>query len=253
MNDQIACENASGSVDNIKDIECNGHALPKEGVLVTSFLEGEDAHEYMKSSPFFRAFPERVFALMITLCIEIPVAVIVVSGSNLCDLVGQDRYALIMAFLPVTSAISGNVGLQCSSLTTRAISHVQVCPRTWWKWLRIELIVAALLGLAVFVVQLCVLTIWTKVSFGTPDMGIAITVAFAQFLTIVVAGATGTFAPMFFKFVLNRDAGKWAGPLETAVQDVVGAFCMTYVATWLMTAFVKLNLSPQFHGTCGDS
>jgi hypothetical protein len=39
------------------------------------------------------------------------------------QLVGPDRYTLLMAFLPLTSAISGNVGLQASSLTTRAISH----------------------------------------------------------------------------------------------------------------------------------
>ena len=38
-------------------------------------------------------------------------------------LVGLERYTLLMAFLPLTSAISGNVGLQASSLTTRAVSH----------------------------------------------------------------------------------------------------------------------------------
>lgn len=42
---------------------------------------------------------------------------------DLKELVGPERYTLLMGFLPLTSAISGNVGLQASSLTTRAISH----------------------------------------------------------------------------------------------------------------------------------
>eukprot|EP00434_Breviolum_minutum_P011017 symbB.v1.2.009719.t2/scaffold624.1/size179468/7 len=80
--------------------------------------------ELAKAGPFRRAFPERTVALLVTLTVEIPVALIITGGSKeLKELVGLQRYTLLMAFLPLTSAISGNVGLQASSLTTRAISH----------------------------------------------------------------------------------------------------------------------------------
>jgi len=117
----------------------------KTGVFENS-EQGEDAVIYLNASAFKRAFPERAIALLVTLVIEIPVAIIVVSGSDLCSLVGPERYALLMAFLPVTSAISGNVGLQCSSLTTRAVSHAQITPRNWWPWFRTELLVAFFSG-----------------------------------------------------------------------------------------------------------
>ncbi|CAK8998500.1 Magnesium transporter MgtE [Durusdinium trenchii] len=79
---------------------------------------------YATAGPCRRAFPERFLALLVTLAVEVPVALIITGGSKeLKSLVGLERYTLLMAFLPLTSAISGNVGLQASSLTTRAISH----------------------------------------------------------------------------------------------------------------------------------
>jgi len=57
------------------------------------------------------AFPERFFTLMGTLILEIPVLLIISGGSDkLCALIGQNRYQLLMAFLPLSSAVSGNCG-----------------------------------------------------------------------------------------------------------------------------------------------
>jgi len=43
-----------------------------------------------------------------------------------------------------------------------------------------------------------------------------------QFIGILTAGCMGNLAPLLFTFTFERDSGKWGGPLETAVQDVVG-------------------------------
>jgi len=77
------------------------------------------------------------------------------------------------------------------------------------------------------------------------DVGFAITVGFAQVFSIFVGGVTGTLGPAFFSFVCKRDAGKWAGPLETAVQDIAGTFAVVYIAQWVLIFFVQTGLSPS--------
>lgn len=188
-------------------------------------------HRYAKAGCVRRAFPERSLALLVTLALEIPVAFIITGGSQgLKQLVGPDRYTLLMAFLPLTSAISGNVGLQASSLTTRAISHGSCDKTTYCSWMRLEVATAGLLSIATgFAVALLAL-VWTWVQFPGPDIGFALTVGVSQAFSIIVAGITGSIAPVIFSFIFHGDAGKWAGPMETAVQDVAGAFGVVYCA-----------------------
>jgi len=202
---------------------------------------------YAEAGPLNRALPERYAALLVTLAVEIPVALIISSGSkDLRYLIGSERYALLMAFLPLTSAISGNVGLQASTLTTRAISHGDCSRATYCRWLRLELATAAILalftGLAVGVVAL----LWTSTSFEAgPDAGFALTVGFAQAFSISIAGLTGTCAPLIFSFIFHGDAGKWAGPMETAIQDIAGSFAMVYVAQASLVQCIRFGLSPS--------
>mmetsp|Transcript_86632 Transcript_86632/g.226106 ORF Transcript_86632/g.226106 Transcript_86632/m.226106 type:complete len:80 (+) Transcript_86632:171-410(+) len=70
------------------------------------------------------------------------------------------------------------------------------------------------------------------------------TVGLAQAFSIAIAGLTGTCAPLLFSFIFHGDAGKWAGPMETAIQDIAGSFAMVYVAQALLLQFVRLGLSP---------
>jgi len=208
--------------------------------------EAEDAERYAIAGCMARACPERYIALLVTLAIETPVTLLVGHGSSgLVDHLGLDRYTLLMAFLPLTSAISGNVGLQASTLTTRAISTKHCSRVTLGKWFCTEigaaLILAVGCGFAVFVLAF----LWTVVDKKkATDLGFAITIGLAQTFSISVAGVTGTLAPVLFSFVLKRDAGKWAGPLETAVQDIAGTFAVVYVAQWILLFFVRVGISP---------
>lgn len=66
------------------------------------------------------------------------------------------------------------------------------------------------------------------------DIPFAATIMIAQFVSILTAGLTGTIAPLLFSFIFRRDAGKWGGPLETAIQDIVGSFAMVVMSYHLM-------------------
>jgi Mg/Co/Ni transporter MgtE len=106
-----------------------------------------EADKYGACTPFKRAFPERSFALIATLILELPTMFIISGGSaRLCGLIGRKKYTTLIALLPLISAISGNVGLQASTLTTRAISHLKVRVDNCLAWLCKEIVAAVYLG-----------------------------------------------------------------------------------------------------------
>ena len=182
-----------------------------------------------------------------TLLLEIPVLLVITGGGDeLCQLVGRRKYNLLIGILPLTSAISGNVGLQASTLTTRAISHYHVTHQSYLPWLAKEVGAAVYLGFGMGLV----LGTMAFVSSGY-DIPLAATVAIAQFISVVTAGITGTFAPLLFSFVFHRDSGKWGGPMETAIQDIVGSFAMMVVSYKILLLFGQREIDPS--DVCGVS
>ena len=163
----------------------------------------KEAEEYRSCSAFQRAFPERSFALIVTLVFELPTLFLISGGSDrLCSLIGRKKYTTLISLLPLISAIAGNVGLQASTLTTRAISHSQVRIDNYMTWLGKEIIAALYLGVAIG-------TVLASMSFYmTHSFPFALSIFVAQFIGIVTAGATGTLAPLLFTFIFQRDSGK---------------------------------------------
>ena len=80
---------------------------------------------------------------------------------------------------------------------------------------------------------------------GGFSVPVALSIFTAQWIGIVTAGVTGTLAPLLFTFIFERDSGKWGGPLETAVQDVVGSFAMIVVTYWIMSLFGPYEIEPN--------
>ena len=85
---------------------------------------------------------------------------------------------------------------------------------------------------------------------GGQSYPFALSIFFAQFIGIATAGCTGTFAPLLFTFIFDRDSGKWGGPLETAVQDIVGSFAMIVVSFHIMMWFGPFDIDPT--DLCGS-
>ena len=209
--------------------------------------ETNESQLYRNSNSLQRAMPERLFALTITMLLEIPVLMMVSGGSDaLCGLIGRSRYQLLIGFLPLTSAISGNVGLQASTLTTRAISHSHVTVKDYGLWLSTEIGAAMYLGLGMGTL---LGTIAFVASGFDPSFGLTISVA--QMLSIVTAGLTGTIAPLLFSFLFKRDSGKWSGPLETAIQDIVGSFAMVIMSYHLLVLLGTGPIDPN--DVCGST
>lgn len=178
---------------------------------------------------------------MVTLALEIPVLLAITGGSDaLCQLVGRKKYHLLIGMLPLTCAISGNVGLQASTLTTRAISHAHVTEKSYGTWLLKEIGTAIYLGFGMGLIMGSIACI----SSGY-DFPFTVTIFSAQLISIITAGITGTLAPLIFSFIFHRDAGKWSGPLETAIQDIVGSFAMMIISYRILLMFGHRSVEPD--------
>ena len=200
-----------------------------------------EAESYRLCNAYQRAFPERSFALFVTLIFELPTLFMISGGSDrLCGLIGRQKYTALISLLPIISAVSGNVGLQASTLTTRAISHMQVCVENYGMWLKQEVVAAMYLGCALGGISSAI-----AFCMGGFSVPFALSIFTAQWIGIVTAGVTGTLAPLLFTFIFERDSGKWGGPLETAVQDVVGSFAMIVVTYWIMSLFGPYEIEPN--------
>jgi magnesium transporter len=133
---------------------------------------------------------------------------------------------LLASFMPVISAVSGNVGLQAAAIVVRGLDTGHVSLEHWSSALRRELAtaltIAGVAGAAVALVAIA----WSRhAPFG-------LVVGAAMACAVVTAGAMGTVIPMISKRC-GFDPATTAGPFETAFQDVIGFTVFLWMATLL--------------------
>lgn len=125
------------------------------------------------------------------------------------------RFALLASFMPIISAISGNVGLQAATVVVRGLATGLYSPRAWLRPVSRELGVDLILGLVLGVALAGVGFAWSGSGVFALAVGLALPTA------MLTAGLMGSLIPMVTKR-LGYDPALTAGPFETAFQDVVG-------------------------------
>jgi magnesium transporter len=132
-------------------------------------------------------------------------------------------------FIPVITAMGGNVGLQTSTIIVRGMhsdgglegdAHLRLV-REW----RIAITNAIILGSAIFLV----------VGFWLGDWTLAVVVGGALSTVILVAATLGTVMP----FTLRRlgvDPAVAQGPFVTTLNDVIGILVYLSLATLFLEA-----------------
>jgi magnesium transporter len=193
------------------------------------FTDASDSVAMLHDPAYVRAW-SRMGAIVVTFLIELIVAFQI---SEYVDTL--EAYPLLISFLPVISAVSGNVGLQAGSLTARGIEVGTVKMSDWRAQVAREmscgLIMASLSALLFFAVA----GSWA----GSQKFGVVI--AFCAFCSTVVAAFFGTIAPIMFKHA-GTDPIVWAGPLETGLQDVMGNTAFLYLAQQLLQSWVYTDV-----------
>jgi hypothetical protein len=77
------------------------------------------------------------------------------------------------------------------------------------------------------------------------DVVFALTMMVTQFISIAVAGFTGSLAPLVFSLIFKRKVEEWGGPLETAIQDIVGSFAMVVISYQILAWVGPGSIDPE--------
>lgn len=133
---------------------------------------------------------------------------------------------LLASFMPVISAISGNVGLQSAAIVVRGLDTGHVALSRWREQVSKELATTLLMAIVCGGVLGTVGAVWS----GHPPFGVVVGVAMT--CSMLTAGFMGTVIPMLSK-QLGFDPATTAGPFETAFQDVVGFAVFLWLASLL--------------------
>ncbi|MBN2468943.1 MAG: magnesium transporter [Deltaproteobacteria bacterium] len=142
----------------------------------------------------------------------------------------KDVLALI-TFIPVITAMGGNVGIQTSTIMVRGIAIKKIQFEKMGDLLFREMKVGAIIGLTCGVVAGVVAYFWH----GKPLLGLV--VAVAMFLAIGVASLIGTVTPAFFKKV-HVDPALASGPIVATIVDITGIVIYMGIATLFLKFLV---------------
>ena len=129
---------------------------------------------------------------------------------------------LVPVFIPLITAMGGNVGVQSSSIVVQGLANKSINLESTGKKLFKEISVA-LLGAAVFSLLLFIFNL----IMNQDNLALSISVSSALFTVMVFASLFGTFVPL----ILNQfkiDPAIATGPFITTTNDIIGI--STYMA-----------------------
>lgn len=179
---------------------------------------GTDAQKMAGLSAFGEA-KLRIPWLLGTMAIELVAGLVI----HKYDAILQ-KVILLASFMPVISAISGNVGLQAAAITVRAVDTRLPGGHDLGKAVRKELLTSFFMAVACAFILGIIGAFWAKhIPFGLVIGG-------ALLCSMITAGTMGTIIPIFSKR-LGFDPATTAGPFETALQDIVGFGVFLWLAT----------------------
>jgi magnesium transporter len=196
-------------------------------VLVEEFTEdylrlvGSDAEEMDRRSPA-QVAKLRVPWLLGTMGIELCAGLVI----SHFDAVLQ-QVILLASFMPVISAVSGNIGLQAAAIVVRGLDTGHVTLKHGWRQIAKELTTALLLAAVCGLVLGAVGAVWSR------HLPFGLVIGGAMTCSMLTAAFMGTIIPMLSKRV-GFDPATTAGPFETAFQDVIGFAVFLWLASLLL-------------------
>lgn len=184
---------------------------------------GEDVSEH---EPTWKRFCLRAPWLLVTLCAGLVTATVM---SHFSD---RLWFAIVPFFVPLITGMSGNVGIQCSTILVRAMSTGELSTGARGDAITKELIIGLFIGSTFGV--LCGLVVYALNELGVHQAAgeswvIGLTVSAGVFGASMTATVLGTFSP--FLFVRFRvDPAVASGPFVTAFNDVLSTLMFFLVA-----------------------
>jgi magnesium transporter len=133
----------------------------------------------------------------------------------------------LVPFIPVISAMGGNVGTQSSTIVVRGFAIGRVDLRNLGRVVIRELLVGTMMGVACGVITGIIATVWHH------DPMLSVTVTISMVAAITNATLVGVLVPFLFRRI-GIDPAIASGPLVTTLNDVLSASIYYVVALLLI-------------------
>jgi len=190
----------------------------------------EDVSEF---DPLAKRFFYRAPWLVVTLFAGL------VTATGLAYFQKSPWFAVVPFFVPLITGMSGNVGIQCSTIFVRGIATGEVSRGSKREMVTRELSIGAIIGVAFGV--LCGVVVYLLNKTGVHHIGddpfiVGVTVCAGIFGACMTATCLGTFSPLFFDRI-NIDPAVASGPIVTAFNDVSATFMYFLVAKIVFSLF----------------
>jgi magnesium transporter len=192
------------------------------------------AEDISEHQPIFQRFLGRAPWLIVTLCAGF------VTATALSHFKDRHWFNYVALFVPLIAGMSGNVGIQCSTILVRSMSTGELSHGTR----RIAAIGELSIGLLIGVVfgLVCGGFVYLLNRFDIHYMGaepfmLGAIVSCGLFGACIMATLLGTLSPFFFaKFRI--DPAVASGPIVTAFNDVLSTLMYIFVAKMISSFFV---------------
>ena len=138
------------------------------------------------------------------------------------------QFTALAVLLPVVAGQSGNSGMQALAVTLRALALREIELRDWPRLLVKEAGTGILNGVAVAVVTMAAVFLWSR------SVGLALVIGIAMVSAMAIAGISGALIPVALK-ALRQDPAQSSSIVLTTVTDITGFLTFLGLATLFAT------------------
>lgn len=193
------------------------------------------AEDLSEHEPFFKRFLWRAPWLIVTLCAGL------ITAAALSHFNDRVWFTFVALFVPLIAGMSGNVGIQCSTILVRGMSTGELSHgsrrRAVFGELSIGMMIGVVFGVAcgTFVYLLNRFEIHYLV--GSDPLALGVIVGCGLFGACFLATVLGSLSPFFFaKFRI--DPAVASGPIVTAFNDVISTLMYIIIAKLISSLMI---------------
>ncbi|MGK5594030.1 MAG: magnesium transporter [Parachlamydiaceae bacterium] len=191
------------------------------------------AEDVSENEPILKRLVWRAPWLLVTLCAGL------VTSTAMTHFNTRVWFTFVPFFVPLITGMSGNVGIQCSTILVRGMSLGELSPGQRSTAMAKELAIGFLIG--VIFGALCAMVIFLLNISGVHHLGdqqyaIITMVGCGVLGACLTATSLGTFSPFFF-YRMGVDPAVASGPIVTAFNDVLSTLMFFLVARMVYSFF----------------
>ena len=192
------------------------------------------AEDYGEFEPILKRFLGRAPWLIVTLCAGL------VSTAVMSHFYDRVWFLFLPFFVPLITGMSGNVGIQCSTILVRGMSTGDISSGSKGEAISREFGIGLLIGLVFGIVCGCVVYLFNYYGVHHLDIDpliLAVIVSCGVFGACLTATLLGTLSPFFFAR-FGIDPAVASGPIVTAFNDVLSTLIFFLVARIVYVFFL---------------